>query len=59
MITAGSKEPMPYSYRKKGHKWEIVKKDTGEVVGTSDSKKDAMASGRARMAGEHMMKPKK
>jgi hypothetical protein len=48
---------MPYSVRKNGSKWQIVKKDTGEVVGTSSSKEKANASVRARYASEN--KPKK
>ena len=43
---------MPYVARRKGDKWEIVKEDTGEVVGQSDSKEMAMASIRARYANE-------
>jgi len=43
---------MPYSVRKSGTKYQIVNKDTGKVVGTSDSKAKAEASIRARYAGE-------
>ena len=47
---------MPYSIRfKKGtaKPWKIIKKDTGEVVGSSTTKADAEASVRAREAGDH------
>lgn len=43
---------MPYSIRKRGTKFEIVRKDTGKVVGTSTSRAKAQASIRARHAGE-------
>lgn len=43
---------MPYTVRKQGNKWQIIKKTTGEVVGTSTSKAKAQASVRARYAGE-------
>lgn len=43
---------MPYTVRKKGTKWEIIRKTDGKVVGTSDSKKKAEASVRARYANE-------
>lgn len=43
---------MPYSIRRSGSKYQIVKKDTGKVVGTSDSRAKAQASIRARYAGE-------
>lgn len=37
---------MPYTVRKGSgdRPWKIVKKDTGKVVGSSTSKKDAMIS---------------
>jgi hypothetical protein len=47
---------MPYSVRKSRTKaggYDIVKKDTGEKVGHSDSKEKAEASIRARNAGAH------
>lgn len=44
---------MPYAVRKSGDKYQIIKKDTGKVVGTSDSKAKAQASIRARYAGEN------
>jgi hypothetical protein len=44
---------MPYSVRKQGDQWAIVRKDDGKVVGHSDSKAKAEASVRARMASEH------
>lgn len=43
---------MPYSVKKQGAKWAIVRKTDGKVVGTSTSKKMAEASVRARMSGE-------
>ena len=50
---------MPYRIEKSGSNFNIVKKSTGEVVGTSSNRKDAEASARARMAGEHGWKPSK
>jgi hypothetical protein len=44
---------VPYSIRKSGSKYQIVKKDTGKVVGTSDTREKAQASIRARYAGEN------
>ena len=47
---------MPYSVRKSRTKaggYDIIKKDTGEKVGHSDTKAKAEASIRARHAGEH------
>lgn len=44
---------MPYSVRKQGAKWEIVKTSTGKVVGTSTSKTKAQASVRARYLAEN------
>lgn len=42
---------MPWSTRKgKGKTWEIIRSDTGKVVGISDSKEKAAASVRARYA---------
>jgi len=43
---------IPYSIRKSRNKWQIVKKPTGEVVGTSDTYINALKSMRARYAGE-------
>lgn len=43
---------MPYSVRKSGSKYQIVRKTDGKVVGTSTSKAKAQASIRARYAGE-------
>ena len=43
---------MPYSIRKQGPVYVIVKKDTGKAVGHSSSKQKAEASIRARYAGE-------
>jgi hypothetical protein len=50
---------MPYSIRKVDGKWAIVRKEDGKVVGKSDSKADALASARARMAGKHGRKGNK
>lgn len=50
---------MPYKIRKvKGSKrpHKIVNKDRNEVVGSSTSKKNAEASIRARLSGEHSKK---
>jgi hypothetical protein len=43
---------MPYKVIRQGSRWAIVRRDTGKVVGHSDSKAKAEASVRARMAGE-------
>lgn len=43
---------MPYSVRKAGDRWAIVRKTDGKVVGRSDTKAQAQASVRARMAAE-------
>ena len=45
---------MPYTIRKgEGEKkWKIINKNTGKVVGTSKTKKNALASMRARYANE-------
>lgn len=49
---------MPYKVVKHGSKWQIVRKDTGEVVGESDTKGKAMVSMsiRERAHREKMMK---
>lgn len=44
---------MPYSVRKSGKGYAIVKSKTGKVVGHSSSKAKAQASIRARNAGAH------
>lgn len=44
---------MPYTVRRDGDRWAIVRKTDGKVVGRSDSKAAAEASVRARMSGEH------
>lgn len=41
---------MPWTVKKAGKRYNIVKKDTGEVVGHSDTREKAMASVRARYA---------
>jgi hypothetical protein len=48
---------MPYKVVGSGNKWQIVRADTGKVVGTSTSKAKAQASVRARYAAE--TKPRK
>ncbi len=48
---------MPDSIKKSGKKFQIVKKDSGKVVGTSTSRAAAQSSIRARLAGEHGWKP--
>ena len=48
---------MPYTTRKSDGKVQIVRKDTGKVVGTSTSQAKAESSIRARNAGEHGWKP--
>ena len=48
---------MPYTIRKAGVKFQIVRKTDGKVVGTSDTKAKAESSVRARLAGEHGWKP--
>ena len=49
---------MPYIIKKVNNKYKIIKKDTGEVVGTSDTKEKAKASVRARYSGESKKKKK-
>ncbi len=45
---------MPYYVEKRTGKrpWKIVKKDTGEVVGSSTTREESLASVRARYAAE-------
>lgn len=54
---------MPYHVEKKGEgprPYKIVKSDTGEVVGSSETRTNAEASMRARYAAEDPnFKPKK
>lgn len=49
---------MPYQIKKVGNKYKIVKKDTGKVVGTSDTLEKAKASIRARYGSENKKKKK-
>lgn len=44
---------MPYRVEKRGAKYAIVNKNTGKTAGTSETRKKAEASIRARMAGAH------
>ena len=50
---------MPYKVRyqpkrlPKGRPWKIINLDTGKQVGSSKTKKDAKASVRMRLRGEH------
>ncbi|MFA5034506.1 MAG: hypothetical protein WC500_01805 [Candidatus Margulisiibacteriota bacterium] len=51
---------MPYKIVKKGKgpkPWKIINKETGELVGSSNTKTKAEASARARMAAHHGWKP--
>ncbi len=53
---------MPYGIKRKGNKWEIYKKDTGEHVGYSKSKRNASISvwireREARKKGEQLHQP--
>lgn len=48
---------MPYTIKKSGNKYQIVRKDTGKVIGSSDSRAKAQSSINARLAGEHGWKP--
>ena len=48
---------MPYQVKKQGDKYVIINKETGKVVGHSDTKAKAEASVRARLGGEHGWKP--
>ena len=41
---------MPWTVRKSGNRYAIVRKDTGKIVGYSSTKAKAMASVRARYA---------
>ena len=43
---------MPYSVKKQGNRFAIVRSDTGKVVGHSATKAQAQASVRARYANE-------
>mgnify|MGYP001584856543 CR=1 FL=1 len=47
---------MPYSVKKVGNKYKIIKASTGKVVGTSDTLEQAKASIRARYMGENKKK---
>lgn len=44
---------MPYTIKKVGSKYKIIRKTDGKTVGTSDTKAKAQASVRARYAGEY------
>ena len=51
---------MPYVVRKQGsgaEPWKIVNKDTGEVVGSSETEEKAQSSANARNASEHGWEP--
>lgn len=50
---------MPVVVRKHGSKWAIVEKDSGKVVGVSDTKAKAQASANARNAARHGWQPTK
>ena len=51
---------MPYKVVKRSGKkpWKIINRNTGQVVGSSNSKSKAQASARARMAGHKQSKKK-
>lgn len=46
---------MPYKIEKRtgARPWKIINRDRNEVVGSSLTKKMAVSSARARVAGEH------
>ena len=46
---------MPYKIKKQTglRPWKIIRSDTGEVVGSSKTRKEALASIRARLMSEH------
>jgi hypothetical protein len=44
---------MPYSIKHEGSKFQIMNRQTGKVVGTSDTMAKAKSSVRARLASEH------
>ena len=48
---------MPVVVRKAGNKFNIVEKDTGKVVGSSNTKEKAQSSANARNASKHGWKP--
>jgi hypothetical protein len=50
---------MPYKIIKKGDKWLTVNADTGDVKGTHDSEKKALAQMRLLYGVEHGLKPRK
>jgi len=50
---------MPYKVVKQDSKWAIINKETGKVVGHSDTKAKAESSAKARMASHHGWKPTK
>lgn len=45
---------MPYGVKRQGDRFAIYKKDTGEIVGHSDSEQKAWASVRAREYGARL-----
>ena len=47
---------MPWTIRKNGSKWEIIKKTTGKVVGHSDTEEKARASVGAKYVAENKKK---
>ncbi|MDD5069046.1 MAG: hypothetical protein PHN89_05640 [Candidatus Pacebacteria bacterium] len=47
---------MPWTIRKQGSKWVIIKKTTGDVVGHSDTEEKARASVAARYVAENKKK---
>jgi len=50
---------MPYTIRKKGNKWCLYKKDTGEKVSEHDTREKAISAMRLRYGVEHGMEVRK
>jgi hypothetical protein len=50
---------MPYEIRKKGNKWHLINKETGEDKGVSDTYEKAIAHMRLMYGVEHRMKVRK
>jgi hypothetical protein len=50
---------MPYKIVKKGTKWLVIKKDTGDVKGTHDSEEKANSQMRLLYGIEHGLKTRK
>jgi len=48
---------MPYSIQKRGNKWVVINKDTGDVKGTHDSEIKARRQVNLLQGVEHGWKP--